>query len=88
LEEAKKHLASMKKEAGDDKETAAAITKIENKLTHAFDMHTKLCDCCKDASFKQIHGMECCNDLATELDQIMADHGAVMRKQAHKSVGK
>ncbi|MEX0677591.1 MAG: hypothetical protein WD063_10980 [Pirellulales bacterium] len=88
LDEAKKHLGKMKKEAAGDKATVAAIEKIEQRLTAAFDHHMKLCDCCKDADFKRIDAMECCDDLAAELDQIAADHGVLMRKLAGSSAVK
>jgi hypothetical protein len=43
-----------------------------------------LCECCEKETFDGIATMECCSDLASKLDKILADHDALMRKLAAK----
>ena len=85
LEEAKKHLAQLKKDFADDKEAVAGIETIEKQLAAAFDQHTMLCECCEKQAFDAIATMECCSDLASKLDKLLADHDALMRKLAAKA---
>ena len=81
LETAKKHLAAMKKAAGDDKETLAAIASIEKHLTAAFDHHKALHACCVE-DFDAAKTMHCCDDLTKELDAVQAEHNELMKKLA------
>jgi len=85
LEEAKKHLAQLKKDFADDKDAISGIEAIEKQLTAAFDQHTMLCECCEKQAFDAIATMDCCSDLAGKLDKILADHDALMRKLAAKA---
>jgi len=86
LDEAKRHLAAMKKDFADDKDAVAGIESIERQLASAFDHHKLLCECCEKQTFDAITAMKCCNDLASQLDKIAAEHDALMRKLAGKSV--
>lgn len=83
LEAAKKHLAEMKKDAGDDKETQAAIAKIETHLTTAFAHHKEAHACCVE-DFDAAKAMKCCDDLSSELDKVVAEHNALMKTLAAK----
>lgn len=84
IEEAQKHLATMKKDFSSDKETVTAIEKLEKQLVAAVDHHKMLCVCCEQTTFDQIKTMACCNDLAKQLDNFNADHDELMRKLSHK----
>lgn len=84
IEEARKHLATMKKDFASDKDAVAAIEKLEKELAMAVDHHEALCDCCEHTKFDAIKAMECCNDLAKQLDKFVADHDELMRKLSGK----
>lgn len=85
LEESKKHLAQMKKDYADDKEAVAGIEALEKQLAAAFDQHKMLGACCEKASFDAIETMECCSDLATQLDKLVIAHDELMRKIVRKA---
>jgi hypothetical protein len=84
LEDAKKHLATMKKDFSADKETVAAIEKIEKELTAAVEANQAMIDCCQLEKFDKIAGMACCTDLVKQLDKIHASHQALMQKLTGK----
>src|SRR5436190_11975445 len=67
LDEAKKHLATMKKDFAADKETVAAIEKMEKDLATAVAHNTAMINCCKEEKFDKAMAMTCCTDLSKEL---------------------
>lgn len=85
LAEAQKHLSQLKKDFADDKDAVAGIDALEKQLTAAFDQHKMLGACCEKATFDAIETMECCSDLATQLDKLLVSHDELMRKLARKS---
>lgn len=85
LEEARKHLASMKKVYAADQATVAGIESIDKQLSAAFTKHVALCECCEKQSFDAMKTLECCEDLVAELDKILSEHEALMRKVARKA---
>ena len=85
LDEAKKHLAQLKKDFGANKEAVAGIEGIEKQLAAAFDQHKMLCECCEKEAFDKIATMECCSDLAKKLDKILTDHDELMHKLSPKA---
>jgi hypothetical protein len=85
LEEAKKHLAQLKKDFGANKEAVAGIETIEKQLAAAFDQHKMLCECCAKEAFDKIATMDCCSDLAKKLDKILTDHDELMHKLSPKA---
>jgi hypothetical protein len=88
LDEAKSHLAQLKKDFAANKEAIDGITSIEKQLAAAFDHHQELCECCEKESFDKIATMKCCSDLAAHLDKILTDHDALMKKLSPpKAVG-
>lgn len=87
LEAAKKHLADMKREWADDKNTLAAIAKIEQRLDNAFALHKEAHACCVE-DFDEAKALKCCGDLTKELDQIIADHNHLMKSLAPKKPAK
>ena len=85
LEESKKHLAQMKKDYADDKQAVAGIEALEKQLAAAFEQHQMLGACCAQASFDALETMECCSDLATQLDKLVIAHDELMRNIVRKA---
>ena len=85
LEESKKHLATMKKDFAADKETVAAIEKIEKDLAAAIENHKNMIKCCENETFDKVAGMACCTDMVKQLDKIHAAHQDLMKKLAAKA---
>jgi hypothetical protein len=85
LDEAKKHLAQLKKDFAGNKDAIVGIESLEKQLTAAFDHHKMLCECCEKEAFDAIATMACCKDLATELDKILDQHDALMLKLSPKA---
>ena len=82
LENAQAHLATMKKDFAADKETVAAIEKIDNGLKAAIDHNKAMITCCENQKFDKVATMSCCTDLVKELEKVHADHVALMKKLA------
>ena len=85
LDEAKAHLAQLKKDFAANKEAVAGIESLEKQLAGAFDHHKLLCECCEKESFDKIATMKCCTDLAEHLDKILDEHDALMKKLSPKA---
>ncbi len=85
LDEAKKHMAAMKKDFATDKETVAAIDKIDKDLDAAIENHKSMIECCENEKFDKIAGMACCTDMVKQLDKIHAAHQDLMKKLAAKA---
>ena len=84
LDEAQKHLATMKKDFAADKETVAAIDSIEKGLMTAIEHNKAMIACCENQKFDKVATMKCCDDLVKQLDKVHADHVALMKKLAAK----
>jgi hypothetical protein len=84
LDDAQKHLATMKKDFADDKETIAAVESIEKGLTTAIEHNKAMITCCEDQKFDKIKTMACCTDLVKQLDKVHAEHVALMKKLNQK----
>jgi len=84
LDEANKHLAAMKKDFANDKETVAAVEAIEKDLTKAVADNKAMIACCQDQKFDKAMAMSCCTDLSKSLAKIHAAHVALMGKLAAK----
>jgi hypothetical protein len=82
LTAAQKHLATMKKDAAGDKETVAAVEKLEKDLATAIEHNQAMIACCEKQTFDKVGAMACCTDLVKQLDKIHADHQALMKKLA------
>ena len=80
LEEAHKHLTTMKKDFAADKETVAAIENIEKELAVAVEFNKAMIECCENETFDKIAGMTCCSDLVKQLDKVRGEHQDLMRK--------
>jgi len=86
LDEAKKRLATMKKDFATDKETVAAIDKIDKELDTAIENHKSMIECCENEKFDKISGMACCTDMVKQLDKVHAAHQDLMKKLTAKAV--
>jgi len=84
LDEANKHLASMKKDFAGDKETVAAVESIETDLAAAVANNKAMIACCKEEKFDKAMAMTCCNDLSKQLGRIHDNHVALMKKLSAK----
>jgi len=85
LDEAAKHLAAMKKDFAGDKETLAAIGKVEKELGAAVENHKAMIECCENEKFDKIAGMACCKDFVKDLDKVHASHQELMKTLAAKA---
>jgi hypothetical protein len=88
LDEANKHLASMKKDFAGDKETVAAVEAIEKDLAKAVEHNKAMIACCQAEKFEKALAMTCCTDLSKQLGKIHDDHVALMKKLATKNATK
>ena len=84
LDDAQKHLATMKNDFANDKEAVAAISNIEKELSTAVTHNKEMIACCEGQKFDKIKTMTCCTDLVKSLDKVHADHVALMKKLAAK----
>jgi hypothetical protein len=80
LDEAQQHVAAMKKDYAEDKETSAAIESIEKGLAAAIEHNKAMIACCEDQKFDKIKTMSCCTNLVKQLDKVHAEHVALMKK--------
>jgi len=85
LEEAKSHLATMKKDFAADKEISGAIAAIEKDLASAIEHHKSAIECCENEKFDKAAGMACCKDMVKDLDRIHKAHQELMKKLAAKA---
>ena len=79
LDEAAKHLATMKRDFAGDKETLAAIEKVEKELGTVVENQKAMIECCEHEKFDKIAGMACCKDFVKELDKVHAAHQSLMK---------
>lgn len=84
LDEAQKHLATMKKDFAADKEAVAGIEGIEKGLAVAIENNKAMIECCENQKFDTIATMTCCTDLVKQLDKVHGEHVALMKKLAAK----
>jgi hypothetical protein len=88
LDEANKHLVSMKKDFAHDKETVAAIDSIEKELAKAVEHNKEMVKCCENEKFDKAMAMSCCTDLSSSLGKIHADHVALIKKLSTQAAAK
>jgi hypothetical protein len=84
LDEASKHLVSMKTDFAADKETVAAVESLEKELAIAVARNKAMITCCQDEKFDKAMSMTCCTDLAKQLDKIHTEHVDLMKKLSLK----
>lgn|SRR5262245_8701817 len=84
LDEANKHLATMKKDFAEDKEAVAAVEAIEKDLAKAVSDHKAMIACCQNEKFDKAMAMTCCTDLSKSIGKVHASHVALMGKLAAK----
>jgi hypothetical protein len=88
LDEAQKHLATMKKDFAADKETVAAVEALEKGLAGAIEHNKAMIACCENQTFDKIATMTCCTDLVKQLDKVHAEHVSLMKKLSAKYAAK
>ena len=74
----------MKKDFASDKETVAAVERIEKDLAKAVEHNKAMIACCQEEKFDKAMAMTCCTDLSKQLGKIHADHVALMKQLATK----
>jgi len=84
LDDAQKHIASMKKDFANDKEALAAIEAIDKELVAAIGHNKDMIACCEKQTVDKVGAMACCTDLVKSLDKVHADHVALMKKLSAK----
>jgi len=84
LDDAQKHLATMKKDFANDKEALTGIESIDKELSDAVAHNKEMIACCEKQTFDKVGAMACCTDLVKALDKVHADHVALMKKLAAK----
>jgi flagellar motility protein MotE (MotC chaperone) len=84
LDESNKHLGSMKKDFAGDKETLAAIDKMEKGLATAVSHHKAMIESLKNEDVNKVMAMSSAADLSKELGKVHADHIALMKKLSEK----
>jgi flagellar motility protein MotE (MotC chaperone) len=84
LDESSKHLASMKKDFAGDKETLAAIDKMEKGLATAVSHNKTMIESLKNEDVNQVLAMNSAADLSKEIAKVHADHVSLMKKLSEK----
>ena len=84
LDEAGKYLATMKKDFAGDKETLAAIEKVEKELSAVAESQKAMIECCENEKFDKVAGMACCKDFAKDVDKVNAAHQLLLKTLAAK----
>jgi hypothetical protein len=88
LDEAGKYLATMKKDFAGDKETLAAIEKVEKELGAVAESQKAMIECCENETFDKAAGMACCKDFAKDIDKVNAAHQLLLKTLATKQAAK
>lgn len=84
ITKAQKHMASMRKHAGGDKETLASLDVIDKNLAEAAKAHAVMCDVCLKENVVPSASMKCCEDLEAPLSKAIAEHDKLMKRLGEK----
>lgn len=79
---AKRHMAWMRKQAADDKETLAALDSIDKHLADAEKAHAEMCAACLKDNVDADESMRCCNVIDESLAKAIAEHDKLMKRVA------
>jgi hypothetical protein len=82
---AKRHMAWMRKQAADDKETLAALDSIDKHLADAEKAHADMCAACMKDHVDSDESMRCCNVIDESLAKAIAEHDKLMKHVAGES---
>jgi hypothetical protein len=79
---AKRHMAWMRKQAANDKETLAALDSIDKHLADAEKAHAAMCVACMKDNVDANESMRCCNAIDESLAKAIAEHDKLMKRVA------
>jgi len=82
IKESQKHMAWMRKQAGDDKETLASLDLIDGSLADAAKSHHELHAMCIAANVDAAGSMKCCQQIDASLSAAIAEHDKLMKRLA------
>lgn len=85
ITKAQQHLATARKEAGNDPDTVAALESIEKHLSSAAEQHKALHEECCKPSVDGAVSMSCCSSITLDLEKAQAEHNALLRSLEIKS---
>jgi F0F1-type ATP synthase membrane subunit b/b' len=82
ITKAKKHFASMRKqaEASKDKETLTALDSIDKHLAAAAKSHADMAETCLKDNVDGAASMECCKMIDDHLAKAISEHDKLMKK--------
>ncbi|MBX9790591.1 MAG: hypothetical protein K2Y37_16855 [Pirellulales bacterium] len=84
IKKAQKHFADARKHAAGDKETLAALDKIDALLATALKSHAEMAEMCKHEEIDADGTMKCCTDAEAALEKAIAEHEKLMKRLAAK----
>ena len=84
IKKAQKHFADARKHAGTDKETIAALEKIDALLAAALKSHAEMAEMCKHEEIDAEGTMKCCTDAEAALEKAIAEHEKLIKRLAAK----
>jgi len=84
IKKAQKHFGQARKHAGGDKETIAALDKIDALLATALKSHAEMAEMCKHDEIDTKGTMKCCTDAEAALEQAIAEHEKLIKRLAAK----
>ena len=84
IKKAQKHFADARKHAGTDKETIAALEKIDALLAAALKSHAEMAEMCKHEEIDAAGTMKCCTDAEAALEKAIAEHEKLIKRLAAK----
>ena len=82
ITKAQKHMASMRKNAGGDKETLASLDVIDKNLISAAKHHKEMHEICMEDDVDADGSMKCCEQMDESLKLAIAEHDKLMKRLA------
>jgi len=80
INKAQKHFAQARKQAGADKETLAALEKIDALLAAALKSHAEMAEMCKHEEIDADGTMKCCIDAEAALEKAIAEQEKLLKR--------
>jgi hypothetical protein len=84
INKAQKHFAQARKHAGTDKETLAALERIDALLVAALKSHAEMAEMCKHEEIDAEGTMKCCTDAEAALEKAIAEQEKLLKRLAAK----
>lgn len=82
ISKSQKHMASMRKNAGGDKETLASLDSIDKNLASAAKHHKEMHECCMEDDVDADRSVMCCEHMDESLKLAIAEHDKLMKRLA------